>query len=279
MSGEVARMWRVSEQMLAGSSGGGVSGSGAGGGGGGRGGRGRGNGRFGGCGGGGSGRGVAKRGRGRGRGGGRGRGQAGGNTRGGGGSGPTGNHRDGSNAVPASDQVEGQAGEVPRPRMRWPHGGVYRIPGHPGSGRDGTLTRKEVSAARLLGLPLDEYVPPQEEEEQQPQQQQQQQQAEVAALQETLQQMRQQMQQMQEQHQHQHQQQQHQHQQEIAGVRARERHTREVDEDLSNRMEEMGGLYKGPSEDEEEDEEEWREGEVVVFEKTKAKKGAEEPQK
>jgi hypothetical protein len=51
------------------------------------------------------------------------------------------------------------------------------------------------------------------------------------------------------------------------------------DEDLSNRMDGMGGLYKGVCEEDESNEEGWREEEVVVFEKTKAKKGAEEPQK
>ncbi|PNP42264.1 hypothetical protein TGAMA5MH_05946 [Trichoderma gamsii] len=57
-----------------------------------------------------------------------------------------------------------------------------------------------------------------------------------------------------------------------------ERQTREVDEDLSNQMGRARGLWEGAFEEDEEDEETWADGEVVVFQKSKAKKGAEKPQ-
>ncbi|KAM0449539.1 hypothetical protein ACHAO4_007561 [Trichoderma viride] len=198
-----------------------------------------------------------QRGRGRGgRGGGQRGGQAGTNVRGRGGgrgdSDSTGIRRDGSNAVPALDQLEGQAGETVPVRKRF-RAGVFRTPGLIGRGIDGTLTRREAEAVELLRMPLEEDLPPQEE-------QQQQQQSEVVAM---LAAMQRQIQQ----------------QQQIAVLVgrewAREQQTRENDDELSNRMEGMRGLWVGASDkDDDNDDEGWREGEMVV-----AKKSAKKAQK
>lgn len=102
-------------------------------------------------------------------------------------------------------------------------------------------------------MSLEEDLPPQEE-------QQQQQQSEVVAL---LAAMQRQIQQ----------------QQQIAVLVgrewAREQQTRENDDELSNRMEGMRGLWVGASDkDDDDDDEGWREGEMVV-----AKKSAKKAQK
>ncbi|GFP54454.1 hypothetical protein TASIC1_0004007800 [Trichoderma asperellum] len=111
--------------------------------------------------------------------GGRGNGRIGGaeGGRGRGGSSSIDNRRDGSDAIPALGQSEGQAGEaIPPRRRRKARSGVYRTTGIVGQGRDGCLCRKQCEHAFALGLSVEEDLPPQEQQQQLQQQQQQQQQ-------------------------------------------------------------------------------------------------------
>ncbi|KAL7899851.1 hypothetical protein HDV64DRAFT_277473 [Trichoderma sp. TUCIM 5745] len=78
----------------------------------------------------------------------------------------TDSRRDGSNAIPALGQLEGQAGETVSLRKRFREG-AFRSPDYSGRGPGGTLTRREFLAVGTLRWPLEEILPPQEEQQQQ----------------------------------------------------------------------------------------------------------------